>query len=177
MPAREPFGAQPPIELLRQLQDYRGFYDRKGLFWKDVEETVLCAACAPPGGGRQEVTPRCVRYRPCVRVCVFGGGWPLTPPPCSAPSPRFLRHFTMLSVPPPSDAATKSILSSILGGFLSDFPPDLKASCAALVNASVEAYGRISEGFLPTPAKSHYTFNMRDLSKVSQRLTFVQIYA
>lgn len=33
----------------------------KGLFWKDVEDTVLCAACAPPGGGRQEVTPRWAR--------------------------------------------------------------------------------------------------------------------
>jgi dynein heavy chain len=60
MPARERYGAQPPIELLRQFQDFKGFYDRKKLFWKDVEDTVLCAACAPPGGGRQEVTSRCV---------------------------------------------------------------------------------------------------------------------
>ena len=36
----------------------RGFYDRKKLFWKEVEDTVLVAACAPPGGGRQEMTPR-----------------------------------------------------------------------------------------------------------------------
>jgi len=184
MPARESFGAQPPIELLRQLQDLRGFYDRKGLFWKDVEETALCAACAPPGGGRQEVTP------------------------------RFLRHFAMLAVPPHSDAATKSILTAILGGFLSDFAVDLRGMCNPLVNASVEAYNRlvgllplccclcelrhpalfiagelhryssastkshptfkstnrISEELLPTPAKSHYTFNMRDLSKVFQGL-------
>ncbi|KAI8465887.1 MAG: dynein heavy chain 7 [Monoraphidium minutum] len=107
MPAREAFGAQPPIELLRQLLDSGGFYDRKGMFWKDVEDTVVCAACAPPGGGRQEV------------------------------SARFLRHFTMLSVPPPSDGATKAILSALLGGFLSDFGPDLRGLAGPLVDASV----------------------------------------
>ncbi|WIA13579.1 hypothetical protein OEZ85_007146 [Tetradesmus obliquus] len=143
MPAREKYGAQPPIELLRQFQDFRGFYDRKKLFWKDVEDTVLCAACAPPGGGRQEVTA------------------------------RFFRHFTMLSIPPPSDAAIKTILSSILTGFLADFAPDLRSMAGPLVNASTAAYNRISEELLPTPAKSHYTFNLRDLSKQFQGMLLV----
>jgi hypothetical protein len=49
MPAREKYGAQPPLELLRQYLDLRGFYDRKGLFWKDVEDTTLVAG---EGGGR-----------------------------------------------------------------------------------------------------------------------------
>ena len=65
MPARETYGAQPPVELLRQFQDFRGFYDRKKLFWKDVEDTTLISACAPPGGGRQEVTPRFFRTSTC----------------------------------------------------------------------------------------------------------------
>lgn len=56
MPAKERYGAQPPIELLRQFQDFRGFYDRKLLFWKDIEDMTLLAACAPPGGGRNEVS-------------------------------------------------------------------------------------------------------------------------
>ena len=56
MPAKEKYGAQPPIELLRQFQDFMGFYDRRLLFWKDIEDMTLLAACAPPGGGRNEVS-------------------------------------------------------------------------------------------------------------------------
>ena len=47
--------ACPPRTKATLLSDWTC---RKGLFWKDVEDTVMCAACAPPGGGRQEVTAR-----------------------------------------------------------------------------------------------------------------------
>ncbi|MEW5314022.1 MAG: hypothetical protein WDW38_005550 [Sanguina aurantia] len=78
----------------------------------------------------------------------------------------------MLCLPPPSEAATKTILSSIFNGFLSDsgFPIEMRSISAGIVNCSVDAYNRISEELLPTPAKSHYTFNLRDLSKVFQGL-------
>ncbi len=36
------------------------------------------------------------------------------------------------------------------------------------MDASVAMYRRVELELLPTPAKSHYTFNLRDLSKVFQ---------
>ena len=56
---------------------------------------------------------------------------------------------------------------------LLQFPADFKSVSQPIVNASVEAYNRISEELLPTPAKSHYTFNLRDLSKVFQGLLMI----
>ena len=35
------------------VPDLRGFYDRKKLFWKDVEDTTLICGCATRGGGRR----------------------------------------------------------------------------------------------------------------------------
>ena len=64
MPMTETYGAQPPIELLRQIINQKddrngGFYDLKkiGLF-KRVQKTQFIAANAPPGGGRSVVTTR-----------------------------------------------------------------------------------------------------------------------
>lgn len=39
---------------------------------------------------------------------------------------------------------------------------------ANVVAATLDIYNTIADNLLPTPAKSHYTFNLRDLSKVFQ---------
>jgi len=44
--------------IFRQFLDFKGFYDRDKLFWKDIIDVVLGCACAPPGGGRNPLTPR-----------------------------------------------------------------------------------------------------------------------
>ena len=61
-----------------------------------------------------------------------------------------------------------SLLQSILNGFLMDFPHVVRQSAEAIVGAAVELYFRMSSDLLPTPAKSHYVFNLRDLSKCIQ---------
>ena len=62
MPQLEKFFAQPPCELLRQTIDQGGFYDVKKLAFKQVMHTKFIAGCAPPGGGRNAVTPRLFRH-------------------------------------------------------------------------------------------------------------------
>ena len=37
MPATELYGAQPPLELLRQLVDCGGLYHRKKLSWMEIQ--------------------------------------------------------------------------------------------------------------------------------------------
>ncbi|GJQ70897.1 hypothetical protein Trydic_g814 [Trypoxylus dichotomus] len=138
MPKLERYGAQPPIELLRQFLDYKGLYDREKLFWKDILDVVICIACAPPGGGRNPLTP------------------------------RFVRHFGMLLIPPPNDFSLKQIFRAIMKGFLDDFSNDVRDLGDSMVVAAVDIYQRIEEDLLPTPAKSHYVFNLRDLSKCIQ---------
>uniref|UniRef100_A0A8C4HQX9 AAA+ ATPase domain-containing protein n=1 Tax=Dicentrarchus labrax TaxID=13489 RepID=A0A8C4HQX9_DICLA len=138
MPKLDSYGSQPPIELLRQFQDFSGFYDRHKFFWKEIQEMTIAAACAPPGGGRNPVTP------------------------------RFIRHFSMLCLPTPSEHSLKQIFKAILNGFLSEFSQEVKDCASQIVDAAVEIYDRLSVDLLPTPAKSHYVFNLRDLSKCVQ---------
>lgn len=39
-----------------------------------------------------------------------------------------------------------------------------------LINSTLDVYYKVKEELLPTPSKSHYTFNMRDIYRVCQGL-------
>uniref|UniRef100_A0A452QQ37 Uncharacterized protein n=1 Tax=Ursus americanus TaxID=9643 RepID=A0A452QQ37_URSAM len=131
MPALETYGAQPPIELLRQWMDHGGWYDRK-VIGHLVDINFVCAM-GPPGGGRNAITP------------------------------RLTRHFNYLSFAEMDEVSKKRIFSTILAG-----APTIAHFAGPLVEATIMVYSTITSQLLPTPAKSHYTFNLRDLSKVFQ---------
>uniref|UniRef100_A0A674D4I4 Dynein axonemal heavy chain 1 n=1 Tax=Salmo trutta TaxID=8032 RepID=A0A674D4I4_SALTR len=140
MPILETYGAQPPIELLRQWMDHGGWYDRKqiGTFKHLVDINFACAM-GPPGGGRNPITQ------------------------------RFTRHFNFLSFTEMEDASKKKIFSTILGNWMGETPLN-----GPLVDATIRVYATITSQLLPTPAKSHYTFNLRDLSKVFQGILMAE---
>ncbi|TPX36228.1 hypothetical protein SmJEL517_g01545 [Synchytrium microbalum] len=138
MPRPDTYGAQPVIELLRQYLDFGGMYDREKLFWKVIQDVIVVAACAPPGGGRNQLTA------------------------------RFVRHFNLFNIPAPSEMSLSKIFRSIVDGFLRPFSADIRPLGEPIVNSNIEIYQRMCKELLPTPAKSHYTFNLRDLSKVIQ---------
>ena len=143
MPIVETYGAQAPVELLRQYLDHKGFYDRDKLFWKDVEDSLLFSCAAPPGGGRSEVTP------------------------------RFTRHHNVLCFPPASTATLEIIFQAILSSHVKKFDKSIVDLTKGAVGATIELYEKIAEDLLPTPARFHYTFNLRDISKVFQGMLMI----
>jgi dynein heavy chain, axonemal len=140
MPKKEEYGAQPPIELLRQWFDQSGWYDRKDLSFRKLVDMTFVASMGQPGGGRQDITP------------------------------RFLRHFNIIGYVELSTQSKQMIFGSILRTYLtaSDAAASLLSLSDAIVNASINVFNRIVKELLPTPSKSHYTFNLRDLSKIFQ---------
>ena len=146
MPAKEEYGAQPPIEILRQWFDSGGWYDRKELSFRNLIDLIYVTACGPPGGGRNHV------------------------------SARFYRHFNVIGYTEMQTDSMTLIFETILHNFLTRFTAatdDLQVLCEPLVAASIDVYLSMLMDMRPTPAKSHYQFNLRDLSKIFQGLLMV----
>jgi dynein heavy chain len=96
MPKKEEYGAQPPIEILRQFLDYKGWYNRKELTLRNFEDMVMFCAMGPPGGGKSIITSRMVR------------------------------HFNLLAYTELDDGSIKSIFNSLMKYFFRNFQDGLK---------------------------------------------------
>lgn len=83
-------------------------------------------------------------------------------------TPRFTTHFNMFCMPQATQGVLAKIFSSILDGFLkgNNFQEPVLGCSLAIIDSTIEIYQKISEELRATPAKFHYMFNLRDVSKV-----------
>ena len=140
MPAKEKWGSQPPIELLRQFMDQKGWYDNKDKDkpFKTFVDVIFVSAMGPPGGGRTFVTP------------------------------RLLRHLNLVSLANFDDETLTRIFSTILKWYFTvgNFSADVQKMEPKIIGGTLDVYKTAVRELLPTPLKSHYLFNLRDFAKV-----------
>lgn len=138
MPLKEVYGAQPPIELIRQYFDKKHWYDSKDITKIHLEDILVVAACGLVGGSRQDIYA------------------------------RFLCHFNIFAINLFSDETNFRIFQSLLLDIYkrNGHAADALQSCTNIVNATIDIYNFAVIEMLPTPSKSHYVFNLRDISRV-----------
>ena len=143
MPEVNKWGDQTTLELIRLIVEYGGFYfldkDKRGDF-KVCEDLQYLAAMQHPGGGKNDIPN------------------------------RLKKNFFIFNLVLPSITSINDIYGQMLNGRFTaaDFDELTLDSAAKLTNATIKLWRCMKGKMLPTPAKFHYIFNMRDLSRVFQ---------
>jgi dynein heavy chain len=147
MPAKEKYGAQPPIELLRQWMDYNGWFDLNS----DTKDFINIIDVSFLSAMGSVATGRTV-------------------------SSRYLRHYILIYSENYSNQTLNKIFSNTMDWFfIKNRNPIFHDSIISLkdkvINATLQMYLNCNNQFKATPAKIHYTYNLRDVSRVFQGIT------
>ena len=101
-----------------------------------LDDIILLSAMGPPGGGRSQITN------------------------------RITRHFNVIAYTELDQVTISQIFTALVTNFLKRFCEDIRNLIDPFIESVLVVYDRVKKELLPTPSKSHYTFNLRDISKV-----------
>jgi dynein heavy chain len=143
MPEVNTWGDQPTLEMVRLIVEFGGFCfldkDKRGDF-KICEDLQYIAAMQHPGGGKNDIPN------------------------------RLKRNFFIFNMVLPSITSINDIYGQMLAGRfpVGKIPEETLNVVRQLTSATIALWKTMKDKMLPTPAKFHYIFNLRELSRVFQ---------
>ncbi|GJQ73710.1 DNAH3 [Trypoxylus dichotomus] len=143
MPQKEQWGAQPPVELLRQWLDHGHWFDKDTSVLQLVD-MMFVGAMGAPGGGANMVTSRFLRHMQIICMDSFE-----------------------------DNTLNKIFCSILDWHFAKGYVEGVARLSKMAVGATMDIYKQAMSTFLPTPTKAHYMFNLRDFARVIKGLMLI----